>query len=270
MTTEQDRPKQAFWKPFIALFLLGMLGVVSLLLIIDAQLEAIMGATPELAELPTTMLYLTVLLQPTILLAIATAVGCLLAFRVDLRSFVYEKMASGEPVWPRLSPQIPLAFIAGLLLAVVITLLDLAFSPFTREALETAVSAQANPIPQVIMGMLYGGITEELLLRWGFMTLLAWLGWRFLSRSKGLPGSGLMWGAIILAAGLFGIGHLPALSAIVPLTTALVIRTVFLNMVGGILFGWLFWRRSLEAAMIAHASTHVGFFLIHLVVGLFS
>jgi hypothetical protein len=39
---------------------------------------------------------------------------------------------------------------------------------------------------------------------------------------------------------------------------------VLLNALGGVLFGWLFWRRSLEAAMVAHATTHVGFFIINL------
>jgi membrane protease YdiL (CAAX protease family) len=73
-----------------------------------------------------------------------------------------------------------------------------------------------------------------------------------------------MWGAIILAAVLFGVGHLPAVSAIAPLTSMLVMRTVLLNALGGIVFGWLFWRRSLESAMLAHASAHVGFALVRL------
>jgi membrane protease YdiL (CAAX protease family) len=27
----------------------------------------------------------------------------------------------------------------------------------------------------------------------------------------------------------------------------------------GVLYGWLFWRRHLEAAMACHAATHLGF-----------
>lgn len=40
---------------------------------------------------------------------------------------------------------------------------------------------------------------------------------------------------------------------------------------GGVVFGWLYWRRSLETAMVAHATVHVGFFIINvglLVLGL--
>jgi membrane protease YdiL (CAAX protease family) len=36
-----------------------------------------------------------------------------------------------------------------------------------------------------------------------------------------------------------------------------VARTVLLNAVVGVLFGWLYWRRSLEAAMVAHAAFHL-------------
>jgi hypothetical protein len=41
------------------------------------------------------------------------------------------------------------------------------------------------------------------------------------------------------AAVLFGLGHLGAVAAELPLTTPLVMRTVALNAAGGIVFGWL-------------------------------
>jgi membrane protease YdiL (CAAX protease family) len=41
------------------------------------------------------------------------------------------------------------------------------------------------------------------------------------------------------------------------------VRTVLLNALGGVLFGWLFWRRSLEVAMVAHAAFHVGLFVLN-------
>jgi membrane protease YdiL (CAAX protease family) len=38
-----------------------------------------------------------------------------------------------------------------------------------------------------------------------------------------------------------------------------VLRILLLNALAGLVFGWLFWRRSLECAMFAHASVHVVF-----------
>ncbi len=44
--------KYPFWKPFMTLFLFGLIGVFSLLLIIQTQLDQIKEVQPELAELP--------------------------------------------------------------------------------------------------------------------------------------------------------------------------------------------------------------------------
>jgi membrane protease YdiL (CAAX protease family) len=61
----------------------------------------------------------------------------------------------------------------------------------------------------------------------------------------------------VLVAVLFGLGHLPATSAITPLTTMLVLRAVVLNGIAGIAFGYLYWRHGLEAAMIGHMGAHL-------------
>ena len=258
------KKKYPFWKPVFALFLLGLVGVLSLLFTTLPQLDQLGVLPPELAALPLPLVALYVLLQPTILLLIATAIGCLLAPRIGLVSFVYEKAAYGSPVLGRLKSQIILALVLGLVFAVVVTLLDMAFMPFMGVEFTAIEGQEFNLYAQLGMGMLYGGITEELMLRWGIMSLLAWLGWILLGRSASGPHRGVVWAAIIISSILFGIGHLPAMAMLVPLTTIIVIRTVLLNAIGGIVFGWLFWRRSLEAAMIAHAATHVGFFFIRL------
>jgi len=57
-----------------------------------------------------------------------------------------------------------------------------------------------------------------------------------------------------LSAVLFGVGHLLALASSIGLSPILVVRTVLLNTVVGVGLGWLFRRRSLEAAVVAHAS----------------
>jgi hypothetical protein len=262
--------KYPFWKPFFAIFLVGFVGVLSLLLILVPQLDDIIAAQPELAELSPTVIVLISLLNPLILLIIATAVGCLLAHRVGLVSLISEWAAFGKPVFSRLRPQFLLALITGLVFSIVVVVLDAAFLPLLGEDFQAIAVEEADLLPQLVMGMLYGGITEEILLRWGFMSLLVWLGWLMFNRSNPRPSRGVVWTAIILSAILFGVAHLPALAALVPLTTMLVIRTVLLNAIGGILFGWLFWRYNLEVAMVSHAATHIGFFIIRLLAQAFS
>jgi membrane protease YdiL (CAAX protease family) len=62
----------------------------------------------------------------------------------------------------------------------------------------------------------------------------------------------LAWVAIVIAALAFGAGHLPAAAQVWPLDAVVIVRTVLLNGVGGLVFGWLFWKHGLAPAMLAH------------------
>jgi membrane protease YdiL (CAAX protease family) len=42
-----------------------------------------------------------------------------------------------------------------------------------------------------------------------------------------------------------------------PITPIVVIRAIVLNGILGILYGWLYWHRGLESAMITHFSTDI-------------
>ena len=64
--------------------------------------------------------------------------------------------------------------------------------------------------------------------------------------------AGVFWVANILTALFFGVGHLPTMAALAPLTTALVARTIILNGVAGLVFGVLYKRYGLEWAMASH------------------
>lgn len=254
-----------FGKTFLFLFVLGLPGILSLIPTIMGQLDAL---PPEMVELPTPLVVALSLLNPLILLALGVAIGVLLAHRMGLRSLVAERVRQGTAIWPHLRPHLLVALSIGLIFAVVVLGLDALIDPFAgMELADSPAAGEAATLgallTQLVLGLLYGGIVEELLLRWGVMTLLLWIGWRVVQRRQGKPSPTLVWTANILAALLFGAGHLPALAATVALTPLIVIRTVLLNALGGVLFGWLYWRRNLETAMVAHAATHVGFFIIN-------
>ncbi|HMO59407.1 MAG TPA: CPBP family intramembrane metalloprotease [Roseiflexaceae bacterium] len=249
-----------FGKTLLALCSLGLPGILSLIPVIIGQIEQL---PPGLTELPPILLVALSLLNPLILLVIAVVVGTLLAPRIGLRSLVAEKVSHATPIWPQLRPSIPLACGLGIFFSVVVLGLDQAINPFADTELVNETATLSGLLSQLLLGLLYGGIVEELLLRWGIMSLLVWIGWRVLQRGSGQPHPALIWGAITLAAVLFGLGHLPAMAGMVELTPLIILRTVLLNALGGMLFGWLYWKHSLEAAMIAHAATHVGFFLLN-------
>jgi hypothetical protein len=257
-----------FLKPFLALTALGLLGVASLVPLVRQQLAAV---DPEAAPLPVELLVVVTLAQSAVLVAASVALGLAIAPRLGFVSLVVERIRGGAPVWRRLRPQAPQAIVLGLATGVAILAFDAVLLPMSGVGAEALDAARLDPLAQLILGLLYGGITEELLMRWGLMSLVAWLGWRLfrLRASDGRPKAGLVWFAIAVTAVLFGIGHLPALAAAVPMTPVLVARTIALNALGGLVFGWLFWRRSLEAAMVSHGSAHIAFGLVALVTRLF-
>ncbi|WP_143703918.1 MULTISPECIES: CPBP family intramembrane glutamic endopeptidase [Luteimonas] len=126
-----------------------------------------------------------------------------------------------------------------------------------------------------LLASFYGGIVEELQLRLFLMTLLVWLAvWiarlQLPRATRGqtpwpTPAPALMWAAIIAAAVLFGLGHLPTAAEVWSLDAGVVARTVVLNAIGGIAFGWVFWKRGLEMAVVAHFSADL---VLHVLVPL--
>ncbi len=183
--------------------------------------------------------------------ALAVWAGVALAHRVGLRAPAFEAALSAEAsvaaaLRPQALPGLAVGALgAGLLLA------SPAFAP--AELLAAGEIFQ----PPLHVRVLYGGITEEILLRWGLMTLFVWLLWRFVQKREGTPRAGYVWAAIGASALLFGAGHLPLAAALTGGLTASVFGYVVLaNAAFGVLFGYLFWRYGLEAAILAHALAH--------------
>ena len=248
-----------FGRRFAALFAAGLLGVLALVPTLPEMLRAAPIPPEARAALPPMPVLVALsLIQPTLLLAGAVALGLTLAPRLGLRSYLSESAAGERPGLSGLGRDVPVALAVGVLADTLAIVLDLfVFRPWIGEAGARLYEEGERTLAVTLAGVLYGGITEELMMRWGMMSLLAWAGWKLFRRRRGEPGAPVMWAAILLSALLFGAGHLGAVTAYAPLTLAVVTRTVVLNAIAGIAFGWLLWRRSLEAAMLAHMTGHV-------------
>ncbi len=248
-------------KLFLLLLMAGLTGVVSVLLIDIAALIAIVPIPLE-REIPqvTLGLKLLSLIQPSIILFVAVLIGVTLASRVGLKSPVAEAAARGANLVSALKPQIVSGIIGGLAGGVAIVLVSAFWKPFLPAEVVTLISefGKLTPLPT---RLLYGGITEEILLRWGFMTLLVWAAWRLFQKGQGKPNTAFFVGAILISSLVFGIGHLPiAFMLFSQPATALVVFVVVANSLFGLIAGYLYWKKGLESAMIAHMLTHVVMF----------
>jgi membrane protease YdiL (CAAX protease family) len=90
------------------------------------------------------------------------------------------------------------------------------------------------------------------------MTLLVWIIWRLFQKRLAKPTSVCFVVAILVTSLVFGLGHLPIAFVVLPqITLAVVLFVILANSAFGIVAGYLYWKRGLEAAMIAHLLCHV-------------
>jgi hypothetical protein len=237
-----------------------MAGVLSFLLVdLSALIAAVPAQAGEPLDLPfaPTALKFVSLIQPAMLVTLAVLAGVALAGRVGLHAPAAEALANGKNVMPALRPQIVPGILTGIFGGLAIVLAWVVAKPFLSAEFIMRAEAFNQALP-AITRFLYGGLTEEVLLRWGVMTTFVWLAWRFLQKREGSPKAVYTIAAILLSAFLFAAGHLPVASLLGGgLTIPLVIYVLTANSIFGIAAGFLYWRRGLESAMIAHILAHV-------------
>lgn len=243
---------------FLILFFLGFAGVVSFLLIdLSALVALVPRTTNDMPEITPAVMLLS-LVQSTVILVVAVVLGVALAPRVGLSAPAAEALAARRNIFPYLRPQLVPGLLGGLIGGICIVLISLLSKPFLSAAAIDRISefSKLMPLPTRI---LYGGVTEELLLRWGFMTLIVWAAWRLLQKAQRVPTTPYFVGGILVSSLVFGAGHLPVGYMLLPdsFSLALVLFIILANSAFGVVAGYLYWKRGLESAMIAHIVCHL-------------
>lgn len=235
-------------------FILLSASIISILAIMPYILT-LQGDTLRAAPLPFPLVILIVVTQSALLFALLTFIGLKLSNKLGFQIPIIEKIVAKEKIDFDIKPIIKTSVALGALTGVAIVLLDFIFFQFGLESLFKVVSV---PIWQGFLASFYGGISEEIVMRLFFMTFIVWLT-SIITRPKGriIENNLLVWASIFIAALLFGIGHLPITSELTTLTPLVISRALLLNGIGGVVFGWLYWKKGLESAMIAHFSADI-------------
>jgi hypothetical protein len=249
------------WKVFWIVLGCTFLGIVAVLPYAMELTASTRAATPS--PLPPGLLLVLQVLQNTVLYGVLAGVGLLLACRIGLGLPFLEGWLSKQPVRGRFLRVLWVSVAVGIAGSLVIAALDRwIFMPALKAMLQgrnLALPASITPPAwQGLLASLEGGITEDVLLRLFALTFFAWLGSLVSRDAEGRPTLVFLWVANVLAAVLFGIGHLPATAAAgLPLTPLVIVRAIVLNGLLGVAFGWLYWTRGLESAVMAHFSADV-------------
>jgi membrane protease YdiL (CAAX protease family) len=156
----------------------------------------------------------------------------------------------------KLQQYLTISVVSGIALGLIIVLLDRLFNSLLVVPSMSAPSAIAG-----FLASFYGGIAEEVLLRLFFIPFLCLLiigAMKLLGYAKTWKHTdNIVWISVILASIVFGLGHLPATAVVMAITPVVILRAVLLNGILGVVFGWLFYRKGLEFAMISHFSVDI-------------
>ncbi len=246
--------KGAQFRTWLILWMASLAGVIAVLPYLRELLEQALQEDAAASGISLEALLALQALQSAVLLALACWIGLWAARRIGLGAPIVEALA--ERRTPRVSAQaVAESVLLGLLAGACVVALDLlVFAPPDAAGLTAERLSPVNGL----LASIYGAISEEVLMRLCLLSLLA-LALRSLFARRGaapLPGW-IFWTANVMVAVLFGIGHLPATAALVPLTAGIVARAIVLNGLLALLFGVLYRRHGLEMAMVAHFAADI-------------
>ncbi len=239
-------------RPVLVLGLLGLAGVAALVPTLAPLVERIRGQ-PEAPAMPDAALLLLLLAQPALLALVGVALGVAFAERAGFESWILRRSRGEAAAFQ--ARRLPATLALAALVATAVAALDLVLRARFPASYGALPRLDDIPAAARLAALLYGGVTEELVMRFGLMSALAVLGIRLVGRQAAVRA------AILVAALVFGAAHLPAVLMAAPPNGVILARTIGLNAVLGVLYGWLFAMRNLEHAMLAHAATHGVFWI---------
>lgn len=244
--------------------LAGFLTILCLVGFIAAipYMNAVLGASPMTDTIPLPLAITVSFIQQIIMAFVLGWLGLIMGEKVGLDAPIFRRWVTGTGNARFQKTEVLKALLSGSIAILVVVALEmLVFHPLIPDL---ASKAPSVPHWAGILTFLQGGVFEEVQLRLFFMTLVVWILFKLFGKGSGLK-SWMFWTGIFTAAIFFGIGHLPAVQQIFgDITPILFIRTIVLNGLAGIVFGYLYWKKGLEYAMIAHA---VGDIILHGVFG---
>ena len=232
----------------IILFVIGLIGILSMLTMeipIPEEAKQIL-----LDKFSPQQIKLLILINPIILLIVTVLTGTVLHEKVNLKVPIIKGAIRKEKDF-KISTIVKSGVIGGIIAGILLTLIGFIYYPILpQEFIELGEKLK----PGLAVRFLYGGFTEELLMRFGLMTFVVWLS----SKIFNTLNSKIYWSGILIAAVIFALGHFPIAFQTVESPSNILLSYILIgNSIGGIIFGWLYWKKGLESAFIAHIFAHV-------------
>lgn len=239
----------------LVLLFLGCIGILSTLTM-EFPLAADIRGSLSLT-LPDWQIRALSLIQPALFLFLAVLAGIAFYDKVGLKLPLIES-ALGASKKLNSYPWVLISLGGGIFCGLLIIINFLSFQTVLPD--DYLIFSQEFQ-PNGWVRFLYGGFTEEIVVRFGLMTFLVWLCSRIFLKT----GKIIFWLAISISALIFAAAHLPSLFLSLGKPEMSILLFVMIsNTIAGIVFGWLYWRKGLESAILAHMVTHLVLIAGHL------
>lgn len=152
------------------------------------------------------------------------------------------------------------AICSSIVLVIIVALLLLGLFELQKEFYPVSSKLSRPSKPFYALVSFSAGISEEIMFRLGLMSLIIAIIQSFKKAES--PSNMIVWTGILISAMFFGLIHLPLSTNFVTLTPFTVGVTMIGNLITGSTFGWIFWKRGLLVAIIAHITFDLVFHVI--------
>ena len=191
--------------------------------------------------------------QTLIIVTLCTGSGVFFGPKVGLTDPFLHGITQGELLMSNLSLQLAAGILGGIVCTIVWIF---CYYGFIRQRLDkdsVLITEGLRNQLGLMTRITSGGITEEVIFRWGLLSIVMWL-LSLLIDSEAT----VFWISIISTGILFGLAHLPGnLAAGCKPSVMLVTTAIVANLWVSVFCGYLFWKYGLIAAMIVHILFHV-------------
>lgn len=256
-------PRRFNWRLFwllCGLYVVGSLVMLPLSLTLagsDPSLQGVEVSLYQIAVGIAIVQFISIVINGTLI-----AIGMLCADRVGLGAPVLAGWLARAPVGGRPKKALGVSLVAGVALPLVELVVIASTRMLQNKPVEFGLFLPPDtfaPTWQLFLAAVGAGITEEMVYRLFLLSLFAWLGSLVVRSRQGRSWAGVLWAATFLAAFGFGLCHLSTAALDDPFSVG---RSLALNSLGGLVFGWLYWAYGLESAMVGHFLADVVIYVV--------
>ncbi len=242
---------QINWPLIIVLFCLSLPGVVI------AVPRLIYLLLPENSEQLKKRLSKLAVAQTLLMVFLMCFAGAVLSVRTGLNATLLDSLLQGKSIRGDIAGILPVfLYTVGGLVVFFILYYGVVGSILDEASLQ--IMRRIRAVLHLDGCILYGGVVEEILGRWGLMNVIAFFAIFFAGEKTPI----VMWSTIVLSGLLLTAGHIPAyLAAGCQASRRFIYAMLLLHGWQAILFGWLFWQYGFIATVFAHMIFHLGWYL---------